>query len=156
MKGSPRSSHIPAWDLPGVQEIRNTRRQRASLGLDWALVVFCTFGAPPALVVAGLLSGGGSPVVFWLGACGVFFTGLALSLRLRPLPPRPVFASAAPVAPDALARPALFELGIEPDLPGIAPGMSRPELLEQLAKLRERGDLSNAEYAEALYRLLGE
>jgi hypothetical protein len=39
------------------------------------------------------------------------------------------------------------------DLPGIAPGMSAPEILEQLAKLREQGDLSGSEYLQAIERV---
>lgn len=41
-------------------------------------------------------------------------------------------------------------------LPGIVPGMSRPEILEQLAKLREQGDLSGGEYLRACQRLVGD
>jgi hypothetical protein len=45
---------------------------------------------------------------------------------------------------------------LEREYEGIVPGMSRPDILEQLAKLRERGDLSGAEYARARWDLLGE
>lgn len=41
-------------------------------------------------------------------------------------------------------------------LPGILPGMSPPEILEQLAKLRERGDLSGGEYLRARRLLVGD
>ena len=39
------------------------------------------------------------------------------------------------------------------DLPGIAAGMSPPAILEQLAKLRERGDLSGTEYLRVVEHL---
>jgi len=50
------------------------------------------------------------------------------------------------------APPEPLEIAYE----GIAPGMSRAGVLEQLARLRERGDLSGAEYLRARQRLLGE
>jgi hypothetical protein len=50
------------------------------------------------------------------------------------------------------APPETLEIQYE----GIVPGMSRAEVLEQLAKLRERGDLSGAEYLRARRELLGE
>lgn len=168
MKGSPRSSGIRPWDLPGVRDLHDAPRVRTNLGLDWAAVVFCTFGAPPALVLAGLLHPAGPPVTLWLAAVACFFTGLVLSLRLQPLPPRPVFAArvwgevpasdvAHPGAATALELHALLsEPEAELSLPGVHPGMSRSEMLEQLAKLREQGDLSNAEYADALDRVARE
>ncbi|NNL65640.1 MAG: hypothetical protein HKP30_05315 [Myxococcales bacterium] len=168
MKGSPRSSGIRPWDLPGVRALRDAPRVRANLGLDWAAVVFCTFGAPPALVLAGLMHPTGSPVALWLSAVACFFTGLTLSLRLRPLPPRPVFAARAwGDVPEPATSPRVAAVGLqlhsllaEPEaelsLPGVRAGMSRAELLEQLAKLREQGDLSNAEYAAALDRVVRE
>jgi len=41
-------------------------------------------------------------------------------------------------------------------LPGIVPGMSRPEILEQLARLREQRALSGSEYLPARARLVGD
>ncbi len=115
-------------------------------------------------------------MAFWLSACGFFFTGLGLALRLEPLPPRPVFeargdgddmrnfsgpamrglgSSADRNLADSLYEtPAEPELGV-PQLPGLAAGMSRAEVLEQLAKLREQGDLSGTEYERARHELLG-
>jgi hypothetical protein len=113
-------------------------------------------------VLAGLLHESGSPVAHWLAACGFFFTGLALSLRLQPLPPRRIFATepwaeAGPHIEEGIElRPIPTDLELECGLPGVVAGMSRPELLEQLAKLREQGDLSNTEYEQALHHLLGE
>jgi len=122
------------------------------------VAVFCTFAAPPAVMVAGLLHRGAWPVGFWLAACAFLFTGLGLSLRLDPLPPRRVletprpgarrrsaseFARRARVADAERCGPWVL------DLPGIHAGMSRSEMLEQLAKLREQGDLSGREYLRA-------
>lgn len=154
MNASPRSAGaagaaLRARDLPGVQAALRVPRRAPEIGGDWALVVFCTFGAPPALVLAGLLHAGSTPVLFWLAACASFFSGLTLSLRLRPLPPRRVF-DAGHLAADAFAR----SERLDPELPGLAPGVSRAELLERLAKLREQGELSGREYDRAVARLL--
>jgi len=166
MKGAPRSLPIPGWKLPGVRARQRERPPSAELGVDRAVVVFCMFAAPPALVLAGLIHAGQWPVGFWLAACAYFFTGLTLALRLEPMPPRRVFdpsAFADPVEPpghgdEIEMRPILGDAESSVlDLPGIAPGMSTPEVLEQLAKLREQGDLSGNEYHRALARLdLGE
>jgi len=132
------------------------------LGADWASVVFCLFAAPPALVLAGLIHAGTSPLTFWLLACGSFFTGLVLALRLEPLPPRRIFEPSDPTdelgargpGDDIQMRPILPDVELSVlDLPGIAAGMSTPDILEQLAKLREQGDLSGSEYLRALERL---
>lgn len=159
--------HMPAWDLPGVREIRATPPEQANLGLGWAAVVFCTFGAPPALVLAGLVAGGEAPVGFWVAACGFFFLGLGLSLTLRPLPPRRVFrprgsltkgGARKAMAARRAASAERFQFGAElrEEFPTLSADLSRVELLEQLAKLREQGDLSNAEFRAALKGLLGE
>ena len=147
MKGSPRSSAAAAWELPGVQAVLRQPRRLPELGADWALVVFCTFAGPPALLVAGLLHAGSAPVLFWIAACVLFFTGLGLTLRLEPLPPRRVLAARRPGA-EMLTTLAALELD-ELELPDISPGMSRSDILEQLAKLREQGKLSGPEYARA-------
>jgi len=60
-------------------------------------------------------------------------------------------AEAGPGLPAAPAFDAM-ELALL-DLPGVVPGMSRPELLEQLAKLREQGDLSGNEHGRVLRSL---
>jgi hypothetical protein len=168
MERPPRSLTIPAWELPGVRARLRAPQPWAGLatrvGADWAAVVFLWFAAPPALVLAGLLHAGTWPLGFWLAACGSFFTGLVLALRLEPLPPRRVLAPSdlpeAGPAPEArghggIEMRAMFsdaELSVL-DLPGIAPGMSPAEVLEHLAKLREQGDLSGNEYLRALERL---
>ena len=163
MRVFPPPSAVAPWDLPGIQELRHSAPPRPALGADWALVVFCTFAAPPAMVLVGLLNFGSAPVAFWLAACALFFTGLALSLRLEPLPPKRVFDAAAV---DRRATPARILLRMRPMeqekepmetwLPDLEPGLSRAAILEQLAKLRERGDLSNAELVRARQELLGE
>lgn len=166
-----RSHAIPAWELPGVRARLRRPQVETDLGADWASVIFCCFAAPPALVLAGLLHAGTWPVAFWLAACGSFYSGLALALRLEPLPPRRVFEPRLGTSERTLetfertldARGHGDEIEMRPiysdtelsalDLPGIAPGMSTPEILEQLAKLREQGDLSGSEYLRAIERL---
>jgi hypothetical protein len=161
MESFPRSSATPPWELPGVRAALGAPRPEPQLGVDWACVVFCTVAAPPALILAGLLHPGASPVAFWLAACVCFFTGLGLALRLEPLPPRRVFALRR-TGDEIDMRDLVIDGGAEGadadwlELPGIVPGMSRPEILEQLAKLRERGDLSGGEYLQARQRLVGD
>jgi len=165
MESPLRPSAIPAWELAGVRALLDAPRPTPQLGLDWALAVFCTFAAPPAVMVAGLLHPGAWPVLFWLAACGFLFAGLGMASRLEPLPPRPVLETRRPRA----RRPAAPEIerrtifpeprrdGLDgiftPELPGIEIAMSRSEILERLAKLRERGDLSGREYLRARRRL---
>ncbi len=167
MKRSPLSSSgawAPGWTLPGVRAVVDAPRPSIHAGMDWAAVVFFTFAAPPVFVVLGLLlhvgRADGSPIVFWAAACASFFVGLGLSLRLAPIPPRRVFDGPAlrrqldSQGGEIEMRP-LFAEGLEPELPGILPGMSRSDVLEQLAKLREQGSLSNAEHESAVQKLLG-
>jgi hypothetical protein len=169
MKGSPHPA-VRAADLPGVRALREAPRPAASAGLDRALAVLFTFGAPPALVLSGLWVRGtgvdGSPGAFWLAACAFFFTGLVLSLRLRPLPPRrilpardvdaPTEIPMRPIFPDAAPTEAFGLRSEMSETLGIHPEMSRCEILEQLAKLRERGDLSGGEYARVRRELVGD
>ena len=163
MKSSPRPPGILAWELPGVQAVLRAPRPKPAFGADWALVVFCTFAAPLAVVLTGLLHPGISPVGIWLAACCLFFAGLALALRLERPPPRRVFDARAAIERTGAMpgeRIELRSLYSEPEtglgVPGIAAGMSRAEVLEQLAKLRERGDLSGTEHASVRRALLGE
>lgn len=166
MKGSPRSAARPPEELPGVRALREAPPPRPGGGAEWALAVFCTFAAPPALVGAGLwlhlIRAETAPVALWLGACAFFFAGLALSLRLDPLPPRRILdvrairRRAPRASPQQIPVRPLFADALEKELPGIRPGMSPAEVLEQLAKLREQGDLSNAEWERARRGLLGD
>jgi hypothetical protein len=168
MKGSPRPAAAAATpkELPGVRALREAPPPRPAAGAVWALAVFCAVAAPPALVGAGLwlrLAGGpNAPVALWLAACGFFFAGLALSLRLRPLPPRLVLPVRARRrrshrgTPQEIPMRPLFEDTLETEVPGLRPDMSRAELLEHLAKLREQGDLSNTEWLRAQRALLGD
>jgi len=160
-----RSPAIPAWELPGVRARLRATQPGAEIGADRASVAVCLFVAPPALLLSGVIHAGPWPLGFWLAACTSFFTGLLLALRLEPLPPRRVFEpSDSSHALDARGagghgdeiemRPILWNAAASVlDLPGIAAGMSTPEILEQLAKLREQGDLSGNEYHRVLAHL---
>jgi len=159
MQGAPRPALRPPEDLPGVRALREAPPPRPGGGARLALAVFCTFAAPPALLGAGVwlhvIQAKTAPVALWLAACGSFFAGLVLSLRLDPLPPRRILdvrmRRRGPRAdnPQEIPMQPLFADALETPLPGIRPGMSPAAILEQLAKLREQGDLSHGEWERA-------